>query len=77
MISKKKPPALDQLLPQSKYFVFFFYRTYSEFWLKRHSLRIHETEKHSACHFCDKTFVFKCEMEEHIEKFHPETGTYE
>merc|ERR1712045_906923 len=50
------------------------FSTYSEFWLKRHILRKHQTEKHYSCEFCPVTKTYKCELEAHIDRCHPETG---
>ena len=66
---------LKNRTPNKITFIFFSnYSTYSEFWLRRHILRKHQTEKHFACEFCTVTKTYKCELEAHIDRCHPETG---
>ena len=75
---KNRTSSQDQLLPPIKLLLLiifcFNYSTYSEFWLKRHILRKHQTEKHYSCEFCPVTKTYKCELEAHIDRCHPETG---
>ena len=71
---KNRNSSQDQLLHPNKITFCFNYSTYSVFWLKRHILRKHQTEKHYSCEYCPVTKTYKCELEAHIDRCHPETG---